>query len=60
MVRDALVSREVDARRPGTLFWSLPVVGETWDGCLNDVNGQHVRAEHLFEALAAASARARA
>jgi len=31
-------------------------VAETWDGCLNDIGGQHVRAEHLFEALAAASA----
>ncbi len=56
VVRDALVKREVEARRPGTLFWSLPVVGETWDGCLNDVNGQHVRAEHVFEALDAAAA----
>ncbi len=55
VVRDALVKREVEARGPGTLFWSLPVVGETWDGCLNDVNGQHVRAEHLFEALGAAA-----
>jgi D-aminopeptidase len=56
VVRDALVRREVEARGPGKLFWSLPVVGETWDGCLNDVNGQHVRAEHLFEALDTAAA----
>jgi D-aminopeptidase len=35
IVRDALVRREIDARGPGKLFWSLPVVGETWDGCLN-------------------------
>ena len=55
VVRDALVKREIAARGPGKLFWSLPVVGETWDGCLNDVNGQHVRAEHLFAALAAAA-----
>ncbi|HVN42882.1 MAG TPA: P1 family peptidase, partial [Steroidobacteraceae bacterium] len=54
VVRDALVKREIEARGGGKLFWSLPVVGETWDGCLNDVNGQHVRGEHLFEALAAA------
>ncbi len=56
VVRDALVRREIEARRAGTLFWSLPVVGETWDGCLNDVNGQHVRAEHVAAALAAAAA----
>jgi D-aminopeptidase len=55
VVRDALVRREIEARGPGKLFWSLPVVGETWDGCLNDVNGQHVRAEHVREALARAS-----
>ncbi len=54
VVRDALVRREIEARAPGALFWSLPVVGETWDGCLNDVNGQHVRAEHVAAALAAA------
>jgi D-aminopeptidase len=31
--------------------WSLPVVAETWDGSLNDINGFHVRREHVFEAL---------
>src|SRR3990170_1849355 len=31
--------------------WSLPVVAETWDGYLNDINGFHVKAEHVFEAL---------
>ena len=33
---------------------SLPVVTETWDGFLNDINGSHVRAEHLFDAIEAA------
>lgn len=55
IVRDALVRREIDARGPGKLFWSLPVVGETWDGCLNDINGQHVGPEHVFAALDSAS-----
>ena len=32
-------------------FWSLPVVAETWDGYLNDINGFHVRAEHAGAAL---------
>jgi L-aminopeptidase/D-esterase-like protein len=31
--------------------WSLPVVAETWDGILNDINGFHVKAEHVFKAL---------
>lgn len=56
VVRDALVAREVKARGPGKLYWSMPHVGETWDGCLNDVGGQHVRAEHVEAAFAAASA----
>lgn len=34
--------------------WSLPVVAETWDGMLNDINGFHVRKEHVFEAIEAA------
>ena len=34
--------------------WSLPVVAETWDGFLNDVNGFHVKPEHVFAALDAA------
>src|SRR6185436_14472785 len=32
-------------------FWSLPVVAETYDGFLNDVNGFHVRPEHAQAAL---------
>src|SRR6266436_9054023 len=31
--------------------WSLPVVAETWDGWLNDVNGFHIKPEHVFHAL---------
>ncbi len=31
--------------------WSLPVVAETWDGWLNDLNGFHVKPEHVFHAL---------
>jgi D-aminopeptidase len=33
------------------VFWSLPVVAETYDGGLNDINGFHVRQEHVFAAL---------
>jgi D-aminopeptidase len=54
IVRDALVAASVQSDRSET-YWSLPVVGETYDGLLNDINGFHVRAEHLHEALAAAA-----
>jgi D-aminopeptidase len=54
-VRDALIAAAV-RRPPPIQQWSLPVVGETWDGRLNDTDGQHVRAEHLFAALADAHA----
>lgn len=37
------------------VFWSLPVVAETFDGRLNDINGFHVKAEHVFAALNQAS-----
>jgi len=33
------------------LGMSLPIVAETWDGYLNDINGFHVKEEHVFEAL---------
>lgn len=37
-------------------LWLLPVVAETYDGLLNDINGQHVTVDHVFEALNRASA----
>ena len=37
-----------------TNSWSLPVVAETWDCFLSDINGQHVRTEHIYVALDAA------
>jgi D-aminopeptidase len=51
VVRDAIVDADVHAHSDFGAFWSLPVVGETWDGLLNDVNGFHVRPEHLHSAL---------
>jgi D-aminopeptidase len=54
VVRDALISYEVKRlRRPETYF-SLPVVAETYDGWLSDINGMHVREEHVWEALESA------
>jgi D-aminopeptidase len=37
------------------VFWSLPVVGETYDGLMSDLDGFHVRPEHVFEALSNAA-----
>ncbi len=54
VVRDALVAVAARQGRTGS-GWSLPVVGETWDGWLNDIDGQHVRTEHLVAALDGAS-----
>ena len=43
------------SHRPGLgAQWLLPVVAETWDGYLNDVNGPHVRVEHAVAALESA------
>ncbi len=52
VVRDALIAAELQERTDDDLYWSMPVVAETWDGVLNDVNGQHVTADHAREALA--------
>ncbi len=37
-------------------LWAMPVVAETYDGVLNDINGQHLRQEHVLDALHQASA----
>lgn len=55
VVHDALIAHEVSQRGGDEVFWGLPVVGETWDGVLNDINGFHVRPEHVAGALADAS-----
>jgi D-aminopeptidase len=39
---------------PTGYFWSNPVVAETWDGELNDINGFHVKEPNVFEALSTA------
>lgn len=53
IVRDAVI--EWGAKRfTGSGYsgdFSLPVVAETWDGFLNDINGFHVKKEHVFQAL---------
>jgi D-aminopeptidase len=52
VVRDAVIAWEVRRGAPVEEdWWSLPVVAETWDGDLNDINGFHVHAEDAFHAL---------
>jgi D-aminopeptidase len=56
IVRDAMI--EWNVRRGGgegySGDFSLPVVAETYDGFLNDINGFHVKKEHVFQALESA------
>src|SRR5574341_1251161 len=53
--RDATIAWQIenelyDAIAPG-VFWVMPVAAETFDGRLNDINGFHIKAEHVFAAL---------
>src|SRR5699024_6109875 len=52
VVRDAIISQYakqgyLDSGQP----WMLPVVAETYDGSLSDINGMHVKPEHVFQAF---------
>lgn len=49
VVRDAAIRWSRD--RGDSSLWALPVVAETWDGVLNDIDGFHVEPRHAFEAL---------
>jgi len=53
VVRDAVIAWKVKQGTPDMegYWWSLPVVAETWDGYLNDINGFHVRPEDAWHAL---------
>ena len=53
VVRDAILQWQV--KRPGLQPWGLPVVAETYDGRLNDINGFHVTPEHARSALEGAT-----
>src|SRR5205823_371265 len=52
VARDAVIGWRVKhgAADNTGYWWSLPVVAETWDGWLNDINGFHVKPEHVFRA----------
>jgi D-aminopeptidase len=53
VVHDAVIAWRVNHGKPDPTgyWWSLPVVAETWDGWLNDINGFHVKPEHAFHAI---------
>ncbi|MGE5213809.1 MAG: P1 family peptidase [Nitrospirota bacterium] len=53
VARDAVIAWRIKHGAPDTTgyWWSLPVVAETWDGWLNDINGFHVKPEDVFHAL---------
>jgi L-aminopeptidase/D-esterase-like protein len=57
VVRDATIDWRIKhgAADNTGYWWSLPVVAETWDGYLNDINGFHVKPEHAAHALDAAT-----
>ena len=56
VARDSVIAWRVSKGGPDPtgFLWSLPVVAETWDGYLNDINGFHVKAEDVVQALESA------
>ena len=53
LVRDALVEYSIE--NDYIRGWVLPVVAETYDGFLNDIDAFHLNREHVFQAIASAS-----
>jgi len=51
VVRDAVIEWVVRRGRMLHDEWSLPVVAETWDGGLNDINGFHVTKQDAWAAM---------
>ena len=51
VARDAVIAWQAKQGTGSQTLWSLPVVAETWDGWLNDINGFHVRPEDVWHAL---------
>ena len=54
LVRDSIIAWSLKSGRLALQPWSLPVVAETWDGYLNDINGFHVQQSDVFSALSGA------
>jgi L-aminopeptidase/D-esterase-like protein len=51
VVRDAVIAWQLKQFSKTMQPWGLPVVAETWDGWLNDINGFHVKQQHVVDAL---------
>ncbi|HUO34796.1 MAG TPA: P1 family peptidase [Candidatus Acidoferrum sp.] len=53
VVRDTVIQYEIEhgTHAPEDDWWSLPVVAETWDGWLNDINGFHVKPQDAIDAM---------
>jgi len=58
IVRDSVIEWQISKGffKHQQFFWSLPVVAETYDGVLNDINGFHIKKKNVFEALDSAKA----
>ena len=54
VVRDAVIAWMIKNKHM-LQPWALPIVAETYDGWLNDINGFHVKQEHVWQALDKAS-----
>ena len=58
VVKDAIGEWQYKAfasKSPMDFSFGLPIVAKTWDGGLNDINGYHVKKEHVFEAVNSAA-----
>jgi L-aminopeptidase/D-esterase-like protein len=58
VVRDAIGEwkyKKFGSKSPVDFSFGLPIVAETWDGGLNDINGYHVKKEHVFDAINSAA-----
>ncbi|RCR70048.1 S58 family peptidase [Larkinella punicea] len=58
VVRDAIGAwchQQFSTKKALDFSFGLPLVGETWDGLLNDINGLHIQKEHVFQALESAT-----
>src|SRR5262249_22602579 len=53
LVRDTLIAYEFSHRKEE--YFALPLVAETYDGWLNDINAFHLKAEHVYQAINNAS-----
>lgn len=54
VVRDAIIKYYYEKENATESYWMLPVVAETWDGWLSDINGMHITAQDFYEALESA------